>query len=247
MNEVIEKKMKVSLFVVGAGKAGSTTMFDCLNRHPQLQGANPKEPMFFSHHMEKGLDWYHSLFQKGDNIQYYFEASPQYTFIDELPDVSHRIKEYNPQAKIIYIVREPIARIKSHFAHWARTKPKLYKNINDALTNQELRFPLVERTKYFKQISTYIDLFGNENVKVVFLEDLKSSFMPTITDVFQFLGVDKFKINVIHSNKTKANSSSRAATEIRPDILLALTNELEDDICKLLDLSGKSKDFWRRS
>jgi hypothetical protein len=244
MNKPVKKKLKVSLFVVGAGKAGSTTMFDCLNKHPQLRGSNPKEPMFFSHYYSKGDDWYHSLFQKEDGIKHYFEASPQYTFLDEFPDVSSRIKAYNSNSKIIYIIRDPLERIVSHFQHWSRTKPNTYTNINRTLTDVKLRLPFIERTKYFKQITPYIELFGRENVKVVFLEDIKNNFKETINDVFRFIGVDDYRIDSTHSNKSNHVKSKSSSSEVDKLIVEIVTKELSEDALELLNYCGKNQHFW---
>lgn len=245
MKIIDEKQFKASLFVVGAGKAGSTTMFDCLNKHPELRGSNPKEPMFFSHKYNKGDDWYCSLFQKDDVIKHYFEASPQYTFVDEFPNVSSRIKSYNSNSKIIYIVRDPIKRIISHFTHWSRTKPNVYTDINVVLADEKLRTPFIERTKYYKQITPYIKLFGHENVKVVFLEDINSNFTETINEIFNFIGVNERKIEETHSNKSNLVKKRITSNDLDNKILDRIVEELRADSLQLLKYCKKNPDFWQ--
>ena len=122
-----------NLIVVGAGKAGTTSLHNYLDAHPQVFGAGDKELMYFSRFMDKGVDWYKSNFKVRDGVKVYFESTPQYSFRDEFPHVPQNIYDLNPDMKIIYIVREPIKRIVSHFNHWSRTQAHTFKDIEKSI------------------------------------------------------------------------------------------------------------------
>lgn len=97
-------------FIVGAQKAGTSSLFRYLELSPNLTGSEPKEVGFFDkeYHFKKGVDWYERHFvrrKKGSQI--YFEATPEYLYREQVP---RRIYEYNPNAKIVILLREPVSR-----------------------------------------------------------------------------------------------------------------------------------------
>ena len=109
---VPKQKLKVSLFVVGAQKAGTSALHDYLTKHPKVVGGIKKEINFFNHpeKFENGIKWYHKqferpLFFKPDKI--YLDSTPQY--LSE-PGVAQKIHNYNPNSKIIILLREPVSR-----------------------------------------------------------------------------------------------------------------------------------------
>ena len=116
--------MKVDFFIVGAPKAGTTSLYYYLNEHPEIEMSTQKETDFFSDSaiQKQGLYYgknridteekYNGLFntQKKDVI--FGEGSVSYLFY---PTVAQEIKAYNPIAKIIIMLRNPIDRAFSHY------------------------------------------------------------------------------------------------------------------------------------
>lgn len=96
--------------IVGAQKSGTTSLFSYLDEIPGIVGSQPKEVHFFDRedNYSKGLDWYErhfvSPFQK-DVL--HFEASPTYLYREKVPE---RLKRYNPDLKVIILLREPVSR-----------------------------------------------------------------------------------------------------------------------------------------
>ena len=68
--------------IIGAGKAGSTSLHNYLAAHPKIFGSDPKEIMYFTTHYGKGENWYRSHFPRQEGVEIYLESSPQYTFRD---------------------------------------------------------------------------------------------------------------------------------------------------------------------
>jgi len=103
---------KVSLFVVGAQKAGTSALHDYLIKHPNVTGGIIKELNYFNHSEKyaQGTKWYHDqfkapLFYKPKKI--YIDSTPQYL---STADVAQKIYAYNPKAKIVILLREPVSR-----------------------------------------------------------------------------------------------------------------------------------------
>jgi len=133
--------VRPNLFVVGAMKAGTTTLHRLLSGHPDVFMSPVKEPNFFadpefrkqptakekarfaaylSSQQRKVLhsapvassDEYVALFRDGYGRRYLGEASPSYLHSIESPE---RIAKFNSDARILVILREPIERAYSHY------------------------------------------------------------------------------------------------------------------------------------
>lgn len=103
--------------LVGAQKAGTSSLHSYLNQHPNIIGSRPKEVRFFDNeeNYAKGLKWYRRAFKdvtKPFKKGIYFEATPEYMYRSK---VAERMHEFNPDMKIVMILREPVAR---SFSAW---------------------------------------------------------------------------------------------------------------------------------
>lgn len=233
--------------IVGAGKAGSTSLHNYLAAHPDIAGSVPKEVMYFTANYDKGPQWYLERFPGAEAAAIAFESTPQYSFRDEFPEVPARICAYNRDMRILYIVREPIARIVSHFNHWTRSKPGLYRDLNLSLSKPGHRRFFVERTRYFYQISAYLEHFPRAQVEVVFLEDLQRDFVPALNRVFAFLGVAPLAETIrprIHNPRPEGGARVWRRADLEPGREAELTAYLRDDVRALLEMCGKPGDFW---
>jgi len=234
--------------IIGAGKAGSTSLYRYLDAHPRIEGSEVKELMYFSSKFQMGEAWYLSHFPEREGVDIYFEATPQYSFRDEYPDVASRIFQYNPDMYILYVVREPLSRIVSHFNHWSRAFPDNYVDISQSLSNSAHRKFFIDRTRYYYQIEAYLDYFDRGKIKVVFLEDLKSSFVKSMNEVYQFLGVeecaDSVDGRVFNSAKKAENGRIWTVDDIPDARRMEICETLSEDVQKLFSLSGKPEDFW---
>lgn len=120
--KMLNKKNKPCFFIVGAQKCGTTSLFSYLDSLEGFVGSKPKEVHFFDRdeRFEKGFEWYERKFRLGfKSSNLYFEASPTYLFKE---NVAQRIYDYQPDAKIIILLREPIARAYSAwnmYREWA--------------------------------------------------------------------------------------------------------------------------------
>ena len=106
--------MKANLFIIGAMKAGTTTLHYLLDRHPDIFMSLEKEPQVFS---SKPLASYDDIFEGYDKQKYMGESSTAYTKLPDEPNIAKQIYDYNPDAKLIYLIREPMARAVSHYRH----------------------------------------------------------------------------------------------------------------------------------
>lgn len=106
--------------IIGAMKAGTTTLFDHLARHPEIAASRPKEPGFFAFDdvYANGRDWYEALFSfDGTRHRVALEASTDYAKFPHCGDVPARLAAFGGEFRLIYLLRHPLRRIESHAQH----------------------------------------------------------------------------------------------------------------------------------
>lgn len=211
-------------FIVGAQKSGTGSLHYYLTQHPGIAGAAQKEVQFFHKdaNYNKGTGWYLSRFPMWNRRRIALESTPAYLYV---PVAAERIHRFAPAAKIIIVLREPVARAFSAFnmyaqmfgeKHWlsrlATTSPEVrafYEGIArgeqkpeiGAFLERELsiereglpdREPaLIRRGLYAAQVKRYLDLFGPDQVLVVFSKDLAANPDAVVNRVFDFLGLSR--------------------------------------------------------
>lgn len=180
--------MLPSFLVIGAHKAGTTTLYEHLRRHPQVFLAEHKEVHYFSeHNWARGQQWYESLFDGAGNARAVGEASPGYTCWPLFDHVPERAAALIPAARLVYIVRHPIQRLISHYRHdatyWDETVP-----IDEALLDYR-RY--ASRSMYALQIDQWRNAgYAADQLLVVTTDDLRDEPAQTLARIFRFLDVD---------------------------------------------------------
>lgn len=181
---------KPDFLIVGAMKAGTTTLFRDLIGHPDLFLPEDKEPDILTapgEDLEAKRRDYEDLFARSRPGQLCGEASTSYTKRPDFEGVAERaLRLAGPDLRIIYLVREPISRIVSHYKHEAGiglvTEP-----LNEAVLRHE-RF--VAYSRYDWQIAPWIEAFGEDRVLRLSFENYIANRHETVTDVCRFLGVN---------------------------------------------------------
>ena len=215
--------MKVDFFIVGAPKAGTTSLYKYLNQHQDVVMSSVKEPNYFSKEELESQDLYyasknitdekdyHSLFQANGEKKKLGEASVSYLFY---PKVSKRIFTYNKDAKIIIILRNPVDRAYSHYKMDFRLG-FVKRDFEDLVLNNNKEGSLfyqqyIDLGLYHQQVKSYIDEFGSTNVCVMFYEDLKKDRATFVNNIFSFLNL-KSDSNInfnLKYNKSKLPSNN---------------------------------------
>lgn len=197
--------------VIGAMKAGTTSFHSYLDEHPEICMSLQKDVNFFSprHAWEKGPEWYKALFS--DHSKLLGDTSAGYSQHPGVPDVPHNLASFNPSAKIIYLVRDPIRRILSHYSHnVAQGREK--RSLDEALKNLKSNH-YINSSLYFMQLSQYLEFFDKSQILVLTSEALADQRTATLERAFRFLGVDNsftsktFEIVLHQTAKLRRNSA----------------------------------------
>jgi nitrogen fixation protein len=192
-NPPIDRSDSVGLLpnfiVIGAMKAGTTSLFRWLQSQPEVFTSPIKEPNFFSSERVwlKGIHWYESLFQGSCEWQLRGEASVSYTAPRLSECVSDRIASLIPDCRLIYVVRHPIDRARSHYRHQVQ-RGRERRPLNVALQN--LASEYIQYSLYWSCLRPYTERFHREQICVVRLEDLIGGESDGWGIVLQHLGLD---------------------------------------------------------
>lgn len=185
-----------TFFVIGAARAGTTSLHYYLSQHPQIQMSATKEPHFFAGPAgEFGygaprvdrLDDYRALFDPRVPVR--GEASPSYAAYPRRVGVPARIKELVPDARLIYLVRDPIERTVSHYRHRVATEGER-RDFTDALEDLEPSNIYLCASRYATQLEQYLAHFPADRILVIQQSDLRRARPETLRRIFGFLEVD---------------------------------------------------------
>ncbi len=186
-----------TFFIIGAAKAGTTSLHYYLDQHPEVQMSATKEPHFFSgpengvpYAMQRvsRLEDYERLFDPAFGVR--GEASPSYSESPRRPGVPERIKERVPNAKLVYLVRDPVARTVSHYQHSVASGNQR-RPLEEALEDLSDHSYLICQSLYARQLELYLSQFPQESVLVVDQAELLANRDATLRQVFSFLEVDR--------------------------------------------------------
>lgn len=180
---------RVDLIGIGVQKAATTWLFRCLTAHPAIRastadGRRSKEINFFNHRWERGYTWYHRGFAFGPwkTVEY----SNLY-FHDR--DVPGRIRRYNPEARLLLSLRDPIERAYSHHRHEVRRGrlgPELYGFRAAARQNPSY----IEQGFYATHLERWLEHFDRDRIHVVDHADIRVRPGVVMEAVYAFAGVD---------------------------------------------------------
>jgi hypothetical protein len=187
-----------NLFVVGAMKAGTSSLHAALKEHPQVFMSVPKEPAYFiepckrprdlygnSDTEDEALATYLNLFAAAGDHAYVGEASTHYTKLPTLDGVVDRIHAFNPDARIIYLVRDPVERTISHYWWNCRFHAEVRSPLDAILGNPEyLAF-----SHYAMQMRAYRRLFSAEQIWLMTFEELCEAPGEQMSKLYEWLGV----------------------------------------------------------
>jgi hypothetical protein len=178
-----------NFLIIGAAKAGTTTLYDWLRPHPQIFMPELKEPHFFAYDGQPGryfqvktFEDYRALFDGVTDETAIGEASTAYLYA---PAAAPRIRDALPGVRLIVSLRDPVDRARSLYEmqlrNWDKNVGRSFLETLDA--NPKLR------AGYHPFLKVYLEMFGPA-VRIVLLEDIKGDAAGVLRSLFGFLGVD---------------------------------------------------------
>jgi hypothetical protein len=196
-----------NFIIVGAMKAGTTSMHYILNRHDNVfipageihffdLDDIQQHPDFFidgrgkwifhdyEHHYECYLDWYSRFFRNAIDGQLIGEDSTTYMASSK---AAPRIARLLPNVKLLFMLRDPVARAYSQYWHFVNSGRAIY-DFEDTLRHAAAT--IIQRGLYKEQIERFTQYFPKDHLKFVLFEEFIKNVQATVDDVCEFLGLD---------------------------------------------------------
>jgi len=208
-NSIITEKWP-NFFIVGAPKAGTTSLYMYLRKISGIYMSPEKEPNYFSinYNPKKRITKirdrgrYLKLFKNVNNEKIIGEASTSYLADPDAPKLIHQI---SPNAKILISLRDPVERKYSNYLMRFRnagTQNSFHDEINLKEKNltKNNESTVTKQQFYFQNVKRYFEMFGRNQVKIIFFEEFIKNPLTTINDILMFLELDS-KLNSIENIK----------------------------------------------
>lgn len=206
-------------FVIGAMKAGTTTLHQYLDQRDDISMARIKEADYFLQDAETGLgeEWYKAQFDLTRSCL--GEASPNYTKYDIFAGVPERIHAVAQDAKLIFSARDPVARFASHYRHsWLHGHMRVAPQ--DLLSSANGRH-MIECSRYAAQLEKYLAYFDRRQLLIIDFETLCNSPQTVLDEIGGFLGLATQRIS-----KFVATNTADQVARIPPFIKRAARSKL---------------------
>jgi len=202
-------------FIIGAMKAGTTTLHDYLEEHKNIFMVDPKEPGYFSQPkvFSKGDDWYLSLYDSAEKNQLLGDGSTCYSRWPTYPDVPNRIFERNPNAKFIYIVRDPVKRAYSHYRHRMEEIAAFGGEHISFETAIETDEEMLMAGNYAVQIKQFLEYYPLDSFYILDFEELINMPENVLKGIFEFLGIKD--IDIKNTSHKMSNQSGTVVKRIK--------------------------------
>lgn len=252
-----------SFLVLGAQKAGTTSLWSLLHEHPAILGPRFKEVNYFDKGWTQGLDHYRAVFplraqmtvaaRRGDGPAMTFDSTPSYIYHPRVPG---RVKETLPDSKFIALLRDPTERAYSHYLHAVAIGRETLR-FDEALAAEadgrrdgdddrkprELwaatkGLPYVARGRYIDQLERWWNEFPRERFLLIKSEDFFADPAATMSTITDFLGLEP------HAPKDTAPKNQSGGPPLDPALRAELDAGFADDNRRLFDATGI--DFRKR-
>jgi hypothetical protein len=178
-----------NLLIIGAAKAGTTSLHRYLDLHPAIFMSHDKELQLFNRDdWRDRIGWYREQFPEPAEVR--GESSPAYSMDPWFPSVPERIRELIPDVRVVYLVRDPIERLVAQYVEFYALRRE-NRSLDDAL--RDFASPsnrIVMSSRFAYQLDRYRAHFDDAQILVLDQRDLLESRAATLRETFAFLGVD---------------------------------------------------------
>jgi len=191
---------------IGAQKCASSWVRDVLDAHPEVFVSQPGEVDFFSHHYNRGYNWYQRHFDHAGDARAIGEISPSY-FCDPLAPA--RVRDYLPEVRLIVTLRDPLARAFSNHLHEIRKGhfqgPDL--GFEAGLASNPM---YLFQSRYGSHLGRWLEVFPKSRLLVLVQEEIERDPPTQARRLYRFLGVEPVPPSALLSRRSNPSVGARS-------------------------------------
>jgi hypothetical protein len=215
---------------IGAEKCGTTSLHHYLTHHPQLGVQRIRETSYFDprRNWHRGPSWYQSQFPAGPKVlmETHGGGYTNYPLVEGVPE---RIHSQVPNARFVYLVRDPIERMISQWVHrYSNSVEPL--SLDEALDRPDTDYVWV--SSYGRQLEKYLPFYPIDRFHVLTHEDLLERRYETLEKLFRFIGVDPAfhtdRFHVLHHSSSRKRRNTPAGMMLQRTIGDRIFRHLRD-------------------
>lgn len=225
-----------NVFIIGAMKCGTTSLYNYLVQHPEICGGKYKEPEYFSLNMpgenpQCKAGRYEELFDIDSLTRFTIDASTGYSKFPAEKGVPSRMMEYGVDPYFIYIIRDPFDRIESHFNFMRE-----HLNWKNKIDSDHL----VNTSNYYLQLRQYEEIFGKDHILIVDFDELKANPLNVCNEVYDFIGASAQEIDYtfevrnvtrpVNRNRVRLKQWTSWITKLLPARVSTFTSKVWDKV-----------------
>ena len=220
------KQKAPDFVIIGAGKAGTTSLYRYLGKHPQILLPNKKELRFFDRNFERGYQWYLAQFpgicDRSDLLT--GEASPSYFYEDQ---AAQRLYDFAPEIKIIVMLRNPVERTIS--GYYQNRKLGINQLTLAAIVEQEIAdinarneaqlahsSGILGQSLYYYKLKRWLGIFPKNQFLIFKSENFFANSAESMAETFDFLSLPN--VNNHHYSKHNKGSYPEVSSEIKQQL-----------------------------
>lgn len=198
--------MKPTFIGIGAQKCATTWLFRVLEDHPQAVLSQPKELHFFSSYYDHGYQWYERHFPDRAGVLAAGEYSTSYLYDLDAPA---RARRYDPQLRLIVMLRDPVARAYSNHLHEVRVGH--LQGADLSFETAMLQNPLyVEQGLYAHHLQHWLQHFDRSRLLILLQEQVDKEPQAQAAAVYRFLGIDDTHVSPYLHERVNPSAADKA-------------------------------------
>jgi len=211
----MKNRVYPNFLYIGASKAGSSWIYECLREHPEVFVPEAKDLQFFDRYYDKGLEWYLKHFKDAASFKARGELSHDYFLFD---GVARKIKNTLGDIKLIACLREPTDKMISSYKYAKTAYLKKHITFHDFFFNSSDIFTMSgyrdhnmtpQSARYYDNLLPFFDYFSKEDILILFFDELKNDPRNFIKKIYSFINVSDDYLPSMLNKKILASDKPR--------------------------------------
>lgn len=232
-----------NVFLIGAMKCGTNTLYHALATHPEVATPKKKELDYF---LKPGRDTsYSEHFGITADTRVTLDGTTQYSKYPQFRHSVESIRSMNPDARIVYLMRDPVDRYESNIAHHIAREEGIS---IDTWRDSKKAANALEYGRYYLQIGPFLNRFGPERVFLGAFEDFVADQTEFVRRLCEFIGIDSDGIRVPSEQRNPRRSANQAGKfRLSDEDERTVARTLQSDIdCLEVSTARDFASWWPR-